>query len=32
MMSSTSPASAAVEQQKAEELPVGSFISIINKI
>ena len=32
MMSSTSPVIATEEQQKAEELPVGSFISIINKI
>jgi len=32
MMSSTTPAIAAVEQQKDAELPVGSFISIINKI
>jgi HK97 family phage prohead protease len=32
MMSSTSPVIATEEQQKADELPVGSFISIINKI
>jgi len=32
MMSSTSPVIATEEQQKAAELPVGSFISIINKI